>query len=313
MKHSNSLVVFARLVLLVLTLAITVFTFASCDGLPPELQGLLGGNPNESCEHAYDNACDTDCNTCGATRETEHAYDNACDTDCNVCGATRETEHAYADGVCGVCGAADESLPTCEHTTVENCVCKDCGAPVHINVEHMPATPPDCDMPGIIECYGCYDCSKLFSDAECKNEITLDDVLIPERSEHRMVGGICEFCCARENYTDGDPNGGHVPTVFDLAVQELYAMNPHAWATLTDYELVSKIVVEGKEFRITWVIANESITLTYDETRDVYLVDIPDDIPEEYGDAWYYSVVATISDSDGWSEEHLFAKVLRPN
>ena len=126
MKHSNSLVVFARLVLLVLTLAITVFTFASCDGLPPELQGLLGGNPNASCEHTYDNncdtdcnkcgatrttehtydnACDTDCNACGATRTTEHTYDNACDVDCNACGATRETEHAYADGVCGVCGA----------------------------------------------------------------------------------------------------------------------------------------------------------------------------------------------------------------
>ena len=50
MKHTNSRFVVARLVLIILTLAITVFSFASCEGLPPELQGLLGGNPNASCE-----------------------------------------------------------------------------------------------------------------------------------------------------------------------------------------------------------------------------------------------------------------------
>ena len=81
-------------------------------------------------EHTYDNACDADCNVCGATRTPadhvytsqvttaatcgangvmtytcsvcgdsyteailatgEHTYDNACDADCNVCGGTRQ-------------------------------------------------------------------------------------------------------------------------------------------------------------------------------------------------------------------------------
>ena len=87
-----------------------------------------------SCDHTYDNKCDTTCNKCKATRsithswdggkaiqqatckaegsakytckvcgetktdkvkKTAHTYDNNCDTDCNVCGATRKIEHAY--------------------------------------------------------------------------------------------------------------------------------------------------------------------------------------------------------------------------
>ena len=95
----------------------------------------------ENCEyvkpdvtHTYTNACDTECNVCGATRVTEHqwndatctepktcsvcgvtegkanghSYDNACDTDCNVCGATRKTNHSYdnaCDDTCNSCGS----------------------------------------------------------------------------------------------------------------------------------------------------------------------------------------------------------------
>lgn len=60
--------------------------------------------------HVYDNACDTTCNTCGATRTVgAHVYDNACDTTCNTCGATRTVgAHAYdnaCDTTCNVCGA----------------------------------------------------------------------------------------------------------------------------------------------------------------------------------------------------------------
>ncbi len=41
------------------------------------------------CYHTYDNACDTDCNSCGEVRETVHTYDDDTDADCNVCGAVR--------------------------------------------------------------------------------------------------------------------------------------------------------------------------------------------------------------------------------
>ncbi len=68
--------------------------------------------------HAYDNACDIACNTCGYTRTTTHTYDNDCDTICNVCSATRTVTHNYTtkktDATnhwyeCSVCGAVDES------------------------------------------------------------------------------------------------------------------------------------------------------------------------------------------------------------
>ena len=42
------------------------------------------------------------------TLHCDHVYDNACDTDCNKCGAIREVaDHVYVDGVCIHCGAID--------------------------------------------------------------------------------------------------------------------------------------------------------------------------------------------------------------
>ena len=40
--------------------------------------------------HAYDNACDTECNVCKTTRQVpDHVYGGDCDSDCNECGAIR--------------------------------------------------------------------------------------------------------------------------------------------------------------------------------------------------------------------------------
>ena len=77
--------------------------------------------------HAYDNDCDTSCNTCGHVRTVTHTYeeefesdndkhwqvceicggssekiahkyDNGCDTECNDCGHTREANHVFDKG-----------------------------------------------------------------------------------------------------------------------------------------------------------------------------------------------------------------------
>ena len=484
MKRTNSIFVVARLMLLVLTLVITVFTFASCEGLPPELQGILGGNNNSSCEHTYDNACDTDCNECGTTRTTEHTYDNACDTDCNICGVTRETEHTYADGVCSVCGAADESVPTCEHTNIENCVCQDCGATAHtamqwhaafpptctingsntdlyfcydchmafmdedgtieaihedvvipapghnyvnnvcdrcgyckhLTIENcvckdcgatvhdfpfidvpmfMPASAPTCDKNGNIDyyyCIGCYqafsdadgknklnysdfiipalghdyvdgacercgaieckhttvencvckdcneavhnivesvpamaptcgdigyrsslyfcgDCERIFSDEACKNEVdetNVGSVMIPYLG-HNIVGGICERC--GYGGPTGDDGSSPNTTPWQSANEYLSSLYraDNKKATPSDYELISKVVIEGEEFAVTWTIANESITLSYDETKGVYVVDIPDAVAKNC----YYSIEATIHNSEnGRSVKYTFARLL---
>ncbi|MBE6807200.1 MAG: hypothetical protein E7527_04220, partial [Ruminococcaceae bacterium] len=87
-------------------------------------------------EHAYDNACDADCNNCGETREVAdhvytngcdvycdncgaarevagHVYDNACDADCNNCGETREVaDHQWKNGLCTVCDVESPSNVT---------------------------------------------------------------------------------------------------------------------------------------------------------------------------------------------------------
>lgn len=90
--------------------------------------------------HAYDNACDTTCNVCGATRTVgAHVYDNACDTTCNTCGAIRTVgAHAYdndCDATCNTCGAtriagAHVYDNACDTT------CNTCGATRAITHDH---------------------------------------------------------------------------------------------------------------------------------------------------------------------------------
>ena len=105
------------------------------------------------CAHAYDNACDADCNLCGDTRTPadhvdtdsncecdecqaalDHAYDNACDADCNVCGDTRTpADHVYdnnCDADCNVCGAANPDYG--HHVDVTNGFCDECFIAVEI-------------------------------------------------------------------------------------------------------------------------------------------------------------------------------------
>ena len=55
------------------------------------------------------------CAVCGATEGAalEHTYDNACDANCNICGATRTVgDHIWENGACAECGAASPSKVT---------------------------------------------------------------------------------------------------------------------------------------------------------------------------------------------------------
>ena len=480
MKHTNSRFVVARLVLVVLTLAIAVFSLASCEGLPPEIQGLLGGNPNANCEHEYDNACDfncnkcgavligfpehyydndcdTDCNECGATRTTEHVYDNASDTDCNTCGATRTiesdntrytiteeewnaalklrnftyvqaapsssveykvtetaihlssgsvnryvilkdgityysedgvnwkvsgdnfdslTEHYVIEDMIGHAGVTftkflevyeyseeskayvrtlanggtaefrfadgklvsfiangqtpvqitnvgttvveysafnivDEIKPACQHANVENCVCKDCGEPVHLEIAFVvTAMAPNCGNPGYrCDVYICNNCEGYFYDETCKREITdVSSVIIPPLG-HQYVGGVCERCGSYNGGDNNDSNHPGEPTPFELACRELASLySPdNKKATSSDYELVPKIVIEGEVFEVTWTIANESITVTYDADKDVYIVDVPDEVSKNC----YYSLEAAIlNNSNGRTIKYQFIRLL---
>ena len=58
---------------LMLVITALLFTVSACKKEEPT--PTPDPTPSGCTEHAYDNACDTDCNTCGAVRETEHTYE----------------------------------------------------------------------------------------------------------------------------------------------------------------------------------------------------------------------------------------------
>ena len=67
------------------------------------------------------------CSICGTKDSKAHTYDNACDVDCNDCGATRVTEHSFAE----------------EWTSNESGhwhLCVHCGAESTLE-EHVPGAP----------------------------------------------------------------------------------------------------------------------------------------------------------------------------
>ena len=97
-----------------------------------------------TCTHVYDNACDKDCNECGAVRTVPaHVYTNACDKDCNVCLAVRTVPaHVYTnacDKDCNVCLAV-RTVPAHVYT---NACDKDCN--VCLAVRTVPAHVYDND------------------------------------------------------------------------------------------------------------------------------------------------------------------------
>ena len=59
-------------------------------------------------------------------------------------------------------------------------------------LDKVDAVEATCQNPGNIAYYKCSVCSKLFSDAEGKNEISADDVVIPASSHKYVVGEIVE-------------------------------------------------------------------------------------------------------------------------
>ena len=89
------------------------------------------GDKADVAEHAYDNACDANCNVCQATREVpNHVYDNACDANCNICGKERTpSDHVYdnaCDTTCNVCQATRE-VPDHVYDNACDANCNVCG------------------------------------------------------------------------------------------------------------------------------------------------------------------------------------------
>lgn len=78
--------------------------------------------------HTYDNACDPDCNNCGATRTVSHSYGAYSKVDntyhkrtCSICGTTETTTHRWDAGVV-------IQPPVGDTPGIRKHTCKDCGA-----------------------------------------------------------------------------------------------------------------------------------------------------------------------------------------
>ncbi len=129
----------------------TTVTVTSDSGLTDTITVTVSG----AHEHAYDTACDTDCNLCGEVREVPHTYSSACDATCDLCGAVRvvAAAHTYdnaCDAVCNLCGATR----TVEHSYSGACdpLCNVCGAPQADVAAHTydNACDVDCNVCGTV-------------------------------------------------------------------------------------------------------------------------------------------------------------------
>ena len=129
------------------------------------------------CEHEYANACDSDCDICGETREVElhkETYVSIYESTC--------VKQGYKKTFCKACNEllAEETLPLSEEHAYHNNVCLLCGA-------------------------------KEF----CEHDYVVVKELEPTCKDAGYVWTECSICGAEKNYEVGEPTGEHGETYID--------------------------------------------------------------------------------------------------
>lgn len=139
-----------------------------------------------ACKHSYGSwtmVSDTQhkhiCSICQKEETVNHTYDNACDTDCNVCGATRTTSHNYKTvwskdktshwHECSVCKDkkdVEKHTPGAEATETKAQTCTVCGYVIKaaLGHKHSYASTWTTDESG--HWYACSGCEEKGSYAE---------------------------------------------------------------------------------------------------------------------------------------------------
>ena len=152
---------------------------------------------NEACSERFESLEDTIVKTFGHTWSTVWSHDDSEHWKvCTICLATGEKlKHSYNEK-----NEAKDYLfsdATCESpaTYHYSCICGAKGTETFESttdmakgheLEHVTANAATCGVAGNKEYWKCTraNCGNLFSDAEGKNEISLDDVTIPATGEH---------------------------------------------------------------------------------------------------------------------------------
>ncbi len=102
--------------------------------------------------HYADNACDSSCNVCTATRSgtvTAHRYTNECDPDCNRCSQQRDVEgHTYNNACDPSCNKCNETRPVPDHVYDNDCdtACNVCGATRQTSHKYDDACDEVCNV-----------------------------------------------------------------------------------------------------------------------------------------------------------------------
>jgi len=152
---------------------------------------INGQDPEPSCEHEYDNACDVDCNLCGETREVEH---NVVAVEAKDATCTELGNIAY--WYCDVCGQAwlDEActqntnlmavkLPMVDHEYFYACdpVCMNCyeitNPDAAHSLSHVEAKDATCFENGNIEYWTCEHCGGCW-DNEAATGMPLNQMMV---------------------------------------------------------------------------------------------------------------------------------------
>ena len=163
----------------------------------------------KSCEHTYDNACDTICNECGEERTVTHDYVGAyCTTPktCKVCGKTEGTALGH-----------EWTTPDVDLCEVQS-TCSRCGATDGENKEHTPENDDN-------------DCSTALNCGVCGKEILAAGEHSPEKDDGNctteqkctVCGQVAVAAKDAHNDTDHDylcDNAGCQVTVGNLPKDE---------------------------------------------------------------------------------------------
>ena len=210
MKRKNSPLSVARLVLVVLALAIAAISFAGCEGLPPEIQEILGGSggaiiggigqmPNDNTgDGGKDNTSDVPgyeeddvCHHSGLELVKEIMPD---------CVNGGRIQHYR----CNECGRVFfDADATVEITDFNDAVISATG---HNDLKLFDYTAPTCEREGNIKYYMCLACGQLFLDADAVSMI--EDISYTVISDlggaHDYDNDCDESCniCGETRYTE---------------------------------------------------------------------------------------------------------------